>query len=636
MMDRRISLYWRRLFDLLLLVSVIVALTGCGMGTIDTSAANTLSITGIVHGGQQPVSGSSIQLYIAGISGNGSAATAMITSSTVTTSPSGAFNITGDYQCNHNTDQVYLTATGGNPGLTAGTNNNALVLIAAIGNCGNLGSISNLDIDEVTTVAAVYALAPFISLNSSAAPYFNIGATSTNSVGLANAFLDAQLLANFTTGSAATLASGLTTQPGKLYALADAISYCVNSGSSTSAACASLVTASTPSGGTAPTVNTVATTLSIVQHPGNANVVGPVWSLINARAPFATTLTQAPNDWTMTLSITGGGLSSPTALAVDVSGNVWVADYNGGLSAFSPQGTALSSTGYGSSTLAECYGLTIDTSGNIWVTNFEAPNGKGSVSKFLGVGSGTPGSIVANASNSSYYFYDSSIDFPTALAADTNGNIGIANSANSSATVYSSSGTLATSGLASGNSADPVAIAFDSYHGLWLSNRGDGTATHVSSAGTILAHPSCCSGADGVALDASGTAWITNYSGSYVTELSSSGVSQSLIDGGTDGGVSGGYPIGIAVDAAQNVWVADYRATAITELAGNSNALPAGTALSPAKGYGLDASLLLPYAVAPDASGNVWVSDFGNNEIVMFFGLATPTVTPVRPIPAAP
>ena len=634
MMDWCISLRWRRLCCLLPLLPVLAALTGCGMGTVDTSASS-ITLAGIVHGGQQPVNGATIQLYTAGILGNGSAATPMITSTTVTTGPAGTFNITSDYHCINSTDQVYLTATGGNPGLTSGTNNNALVLMAAIGNCGSLGSISNLSINEVTTAAAVYALAPFIGL-SATTPYFNIGATPTNVTGLANAFLDAQLLANITTGSAATPATGLTIQSGKLYALADAISYCVNSSASTSAACSSLVAAATPSGGTAPAANTLATTLNIVRHPGNTNIVGPVFNLINSQAPFATTLTQAPNDWTMTLAITGGGLNAPTALAVDTSGNVWVADYNGGLSAFTPQGTAFNSTGYGSTTLAECYGLTIDTSGNIWVTNFELPNGRGSVSKFLGAGSGTAGSIVMNTANSSYYFYDSSIDFPTALAADTNGNIGIANSANSSATVYSSSGTLVTSGLASGYSADPTAIAFDSSHGLWLANQGDGTATHVSSAGTILAHSSCCSGGDGVALDSSGTAWIANFSGSNVTALSSSGISQSLVDGGADGGVSGSHPIGIAVDSAQNIWVADYRAAAITELAGSSNSLPAGTALSPATGYGLDANLLLPYTVVPDASGNVWVSDRGNNSVIMFFGLAAPTVTPVRPVPTAP
>src|SRR6202012_811259 len=136
------------------------------------------------------------------------------------------------------------------------------------------------------------------------------------------------------------------------------------------------------------------------------------------------------------------GLSSPTTLAVDTSGNVWVASYNGALSAFSPQGTAFSSSGYGSGTLAESFGLTIDSTGNIWVTNYEAPNGHGSVSKFS-----SSGAIVANSANNSNFFYDSSIDYPVAVAADTNGNIAIANSANSSATIYSSSGSLVTSGL---------------------------------------------------------------------------------------------------------------------------------------------------------------------------------------------
>ena len=618
----------------LLLLPVLAALTGCGMGNLDTSASSTFSIAGVVHGGQQPVTGSTIQLYTAGTSGNGSTATAMITSTTVTTSPSGTFLITGDYHCVNSTDQVYLTATGGNPGLTdPTTNNNALVLIAAIGNCGNLASISNLDIDEVTTVAAVYALAPFISLNTTAAPYFNIGASSTNSAGLANAFLDAQLLANITNGSAATLASGLTTQPGKLYALADAISYCVNSASSASTACASLVTASTPNGGLAPTANTIATTLSIVQHPGNVKIVGPVWNLINSQAPFPTTpLTQAPNDWTMTLTITGGGLNSPTALAIDSSSNVWVADYNGGLSAFGPQGAALSSTAYGTSILAECFGLTIDTSGNIWVTNFEAPANRGSISKFLGTSSGTPGTPVKNIVSNTYYFADASIDFPTALATDTtsgtgNGDIGIANFASSSATIYNPTANSFIV-IASGSTSEAAGVAFDSSHGLWVSNQGNGTVTHVSSSGTILAQPACCDGAEGIALDSNGNAWIANYSGGYVYASTPTG--DGLADA-SGGGLSTGQPVGIAVDAANNIWVADGDGGVITALKANT-----GLAVSPSTGYGLDAALSDPHGISPDASGNIWVSDFGKNTVVMFFGLATPTVTPVRPIPTAP
>jgi hypothetical protein len=40
--------------------------------------------------------------------------------------------------------------------------------------------------------------------------------------------------------------------------------------------------------------------------------------------------------------------------------------------------------------------------------------------------------------------------------------------------------------------------------------------------------------------------------------------------------------------------------------------------------------------IAPDRSGNVWVSNENTDTLVMFFGLATPTVTPVQPVPTVP
>jgi len=50
----------------------------------------------MVHGGQQGVSGATIQLYAAGATGYGLAATALLTT-TVTSHAAGSFNITGDY-----------------------------------------------------------------------------------------------------------------------------------------------------------------------------------------------------------------------------------------------------------------------------------------------------------------------------------------------------------------------------------------------------------------------------------------------------------------------------------------------------------------------------------------------------------
>src|SRR6201996_7403773 len=323
----------------------LMCLTGCGMGTAAAPNPTPLTVNGKVHGGQQPVVGALIQLYVAGSGGNGSAASPLL-NTTVTSGTDGAFSITGDYSCPSSTAQVYLVATQGNPGLGSGGNNPALAMMAPLGSCGNLTPTQFIWINEVTTVAAAWALAPFTQDIS------HIGASATNSRGLANAFLNAQLIADTATGTTATLPSNLTTEPGKIYALADAVASCINSDGTTG--CAPLFTAATPSGGSAPT-NTWDALMSIVKNPGN-NVSG-VFQAIGSTPPFATTLTQAPNDWTLSLTVTGGGMvkstpsnpvvdESPEEVGIDSQGNAWVVDHGGMVSAFSPQGTPLSSTGF--------------------------------------------------------------------------------------------------------------------------------------------------------------------------------------------------------------------------------------------------------------------------------------------------
>jgi len=115
-----------RVLLLVLALPVIAGLAGCGSGTVATPIPIsppppvTYTLTGTVSAGLQPVSGATIQLYTAGNSGNGSAATAMLTTP-VTTNSTGNFSLTINYSCNNSTDQMYVVATGGNPGLTATT-----------------------------------------------------------------------------------------------------------------------------------------------------------------------------------------------------------------------------------------------------------------------------------------------------------------------------------------------------------------------------------------------------------------------------------------------------------------------------------------------------------------------------------
>ncbi len=129
--------------------------------------------------------------------------------------------------------------------------------------------------------------------------------------------------------------------------------------------------------------------MNIVKNPAN-NVAG-VFSAIGPQPPFATTLTQAPNDWTLSLTVTGGGIDTPESLAVDSQGDVWVTDRSGIVSAVNPQGTPLSSSGFGAANAVEAFGLTIDPNDNVWSTlgEYGSHSGtKGSLEQFAGISSG--------------------------------------------------------------------------------------------------------------------------------------------------------------------------------------------------------------------------------------------------------
>ena len=167
-----------------LLVCICVLLSGCAGGdligppTVQTAA---LKISGVVHGGQSPISGATIQLYATNATTDKGVSSAMI-SSTVTTGPDGSFTITGDYSCvTLGNPQVYLVSTGGNPGLTGTVNNTDITLMAALGTCSSLTSSTYVVINELTTVLTVEALAPFM------ADATHIGEAPTNPVAIAGA-----------------------------------------------------------------------------------------------------------------------------------------------------------------------------------------------------------------------------------------------------------------------------------------------------------------------------------------------------------------------------------------------------------------------------------------------------------------
>src|SRR5580704_2878339 len=182
----------RRAVPLSLCLLASLLLNGCGSRELKIAELITGAshYSGSVHGGQQPVVGAAIQLYTVGTTADGSAATPLLTS-TVTSDATGSFTITGLYSCT-NATQVYIVATGGNPGLS--TANPNIALMAALGPCSSLTSSTFISINELTTVAAVAALAPYMTSATA------IGSSPSNASSLAAAFTLANEYVNTTTG----------------------------------------------------------------------------------------------------------------------------------------------------------------------------------------------------------------------------------------------------------------------------------------------------------------------------------------------------------------------------------------------------------------------------------------------------
>jgi sugar lactone lactonase YvrE len=325
----------------------------------------------------------------------------------------------------------------------------------------------------------------------------------------------------------------------------------------------------------------------------------------------------------------GGALYEPTALAIDASGNVWVASYTGGVYEFSPTGELLSpTTGYPGTNLNESYGLTIDINNNIWITSEETPSpsinsGDGTITEL-----NASGTVISPANG----YSGGGIFFPVAVASDTLGRIWVADDSHSATLLSNSGGAISgSSGYASsGQLGFPVAVAVDGNNNAWVANFSPSSGNNIDQVvqiapnGNVLAQVLCCNATSGLAVDQSGNVWLADWYSNKMSEVSGTGTV--LSTGYTGGGLD--HPYGVAIDGNGNVWTANYLGNSITELQGANGSAP-GSALSPATGFGTNAGLSLPISVAIDASGNAWVSSYETNTITEFIGAAAPVQTPL-------
>ncbi len=274
-------------------VSLTLLLTaGCGVGTISSGSGPVTAMTqisGKVHGGQQAVSGASVQLYAANLTVFQGASTPLM-SAPVTTDADGNFSITGLYSCPTGDAEVYVVGTGGNPGLSPGTNNTGIAMMSVLGRCSDVlaaGANMFVYVSEITTVVAVNALAPFM------ADYAHVGSSASTVNGVAGTMQSASSEVNFGTGN--FQATNYVELPIATYnTIADILAACINSAGG-SGPCSTLFS-------TTGATDTIGAALQISKNPGDNTQT--LYNLITPSSPFQPYLTTVPTDFTATVGFT--------------------------------------------------------------------------------------------------------------------------------------------------------------------------------------------------------------------------------------------------------------------------------------------------------------------------------------------
>lgn len=649
-------------WSVLALFGVVLGLSGC---TADFSkvaisgpaaaSASGSAIKGAVHGGQQPVAGSVIQLWGVNTSGYGAAATPLI-SKTVTTDSNGGFSISGDYSC-PSSNMVYLTASGGNPGLGTNTDNTAIAMVAAVGNCSNLlnnAGTTYITMNEATTVAAIWALQQFASVTGSplasnaTTPSDTFGTSSGNLQGLTNAMNMASVLTSLATGTSPgnnTSLNATNVESWQVNTIANILAACVNTAGPTTSP-ATPNACNTLSTNTGNSTDIFQAALYMAKNPNSA--VSTLAALSTTLSPFQPS-DAATNDFTIGVSFKTGTTDSRW-VAIDQFGNAWVTSSAGYVYEFDATGNIIATkTNFlvsGTSTaIKTAYEVAIDTANNPWFTD------DGQAYLFEEVGSTSEG-VAGSGSGTGYSTSGiSSGTYPTGIAIDGSNNV-FASVSSAGIARLASGGTSVTNDGVIGSS--PFEIAID------LSNQSTNPNYTISGGGSFIytMNSAGCSGA--IKVDGSSTATSGGSIGMSYTSGSTLGLTplSAIGDTGCSGATttvatvsgpnSGTYfmssvPYGVAFDNSNNMWIVNQNYTSTTSVGSNysltkmaaqnfstecttppctsfhatsgataNQATPTSTAAGFANFtpiLGTTGGLNVPYYLAMDGSGSAWVAN---------------------------
>ena len=195
-----------------------------------------------------------------------------------------------------------------------------------------------------------------------------------------------------------------------------------------------------------------------------------------------------------TLSVLGSGLQAPNAVAVDWSGNVFVADTNN-----NAVKEVLAAGGYTTvKTLGGSFlqptGIAVDGAGNVFVSD----SGNSTVYEILW------GGLVTTLS--------SSFSFPGGLAVDTNSNVFVADTGDNAVKEILASGGYSTVKTLGSGFSSPGGVTVEASGNVFVADTGNNSVKEILAAGgytTVATLKSGLNGPTGVTLDESGNVFVS-------------------------------------------------------------------------------------------------------------------------------
>ena len=308
---------------------------------------------------------------------------------------------------------------------------------------------------------------------------------------------------------------------------------------------------------------------------------------------------------------TAAQLSAPRGVAIDSEGNVYIADQeNNRIRKITAGGVITTVAGNGLAgfggdgfpatvaMLASPSGVAVDPAGNLYIA--DSDNNRVRKVSVAGVITTVAGNGIPGFSGDGSTATKAQLNYPTGVAVTSSGGIYIADSLNNRIRKVTAGliGTVAGSGIP-GFSGDggvstqaqlnrPSGVAVDAAGNVYIGDYGNDRIRKVSVLGVIST--TAGNGTQG-------------FSG----------------DGGPAAAAQLDSPSGVAVDAADNLYISDSGNNRIRKVSAGMISTAAGNGGDGPCGDGLPATAaqLNPSGVAVDSPGNLVIADYGNNRIRM-------------------